>query len=108
MSRYRNIPSVKGTNPSTESNDKKVRYRDVKYPFIPKDPEDDYVYTNIGDRYDKLALEYYGDSSLWWIISTSNYSLEQDSLIPPIGVQIRIPSETRVSSIISEYEILNS
>ena len=50
-----------------------------------------YVYAEQGDRYDQLALQYYDDSSLWWVISIANSSLSQNSYFPPLGVQIRIP-----------------
>jgi hypothetical protein len=101
MNRYSSIPLT-----STEENPK-PRYSTVKYPTIKLDFGDIYVYTTVGDRYDILSQQYYGDSSLWWIISKANYSTNQDSIIPIIGTQIRIPAPTRVSVIISDFEILN-
>ena len=80
-------------------------YATTRYPEIPRSFSDIYVYTTIGDRYDGLAQIYYGDSSLWWIISIANSSLSQNSLIPPVGSQIRIPSNP--NPIIADYEILN-
>ena len=80
-------------------------YRTVRYPIIPRSFSDTYVYATIGDRFDTLALEYYGDSSLWWIISIANGDIDQDSLTPPRGVQIRIPSNP--TPIIAAYEVLN-
>ena len=53
-----------------------------------------------------LAQEYYGDSSLWWIISIANNNTIQNSLTPPVGSQIRIPSNP--TPIIAEYEIINN
>ena len=97
MKRYSPIP--------TKKTSKGIQiYRTVRYPSIPRSFSDVYVYTTIGDRYDTLALEYYGDSSLWWIISIAN-NTKQDSLNPPLGQQIRIPSNP--TPIIAEYEILN-
>ncbi len=101
MNRYGGIPIIQ-----TEDNPKR-RYINIKYPEIPLDFSDIYVYTTRGDRYDTLALSYYGDSSLWWIISRANPSEDSDSLIPTYGTQIRIPSYNRVSSILSEYDSLN-
>ena len=98
MSRYRNIPQ-------TTSPDGKLMYKTVRYPEMPRSFEDIYVSTTIGDRYDTLALQYYGDSSLWWIISNANGTLIQDSLTPPVGSQIRIPSNP--TPIISEYNKIN-
>jgi hypothetical protein len=102
MPRYSTIPIF---SPDQESS---RRYIEVKYPEIPLDFTDTYVYTTRGDRYDTLALTYYNDPSLWWVISIANPSLGCDSLIPPYGSQIRIPASSRVSFIISNYESLNS
>jgi hypothetical protein len=99
MRRYNNIPTYK-TNVGRQV------YTSVRYPEIPRSFEDTYVYTTIGDRYDTLAQQYYEDSSLWWIISTANSELDQSSLTPPIGSQIRIPSDP--SSVIAEFNELNS
>ena len=80
-------------------------YRDTKYPIIPLSINDIYVITGEGDRYDKLAQQYYEDSSLWWIISIANDNLPQNSLFPPMGAQIRIP--VNISEIINNYNSLN-
>tara|TARA_R110002126_G_scaffold22714_6_gene80601 strand:- start:3195 stop:3518 length:324 start_codon:yes stop_codon:yes gene_type:complete len=101
MPRYRSIQTIQ------ENIDTPRRYINVKYPEIPRDFSDIYVYTTQGDRYDLLSNIYYKDSSLWWIISTANYEGNYDSLIPPIGKQLRIPSPTRVSTIVGNYESLN-
>ena len=80
-------------------------YKGVKYPEIPLSPDDIYVYAQEGDRFDSIANEYYNDSSLWWIISTANSSLPQDSYYLPLGSQIRIPFN--VSAIQSSFYKLN-
>jgi uncharacterized membrane protein YgcG len=80
-------------------------YNTVRYPEIPRSLDDIYVYTSIGDRFDTLAEQYYDDSSLWWIISIANGNTNQSSLTPPLGQQIRIPSNP--SAIIANYENLN-
>jgi hypothetical protein len=107
MNRYNNIPTKLGSNPNTTPQDNIPRYVTTKYPNIPVSFQDIYVYTGIGDRYDLLAQVYYNDSSLWWVISRANYNLSKDSIIPPIGSQIRIPNPNRIQSIISNYESLN-
>ena len=68
----------------------------TKYPDIPLSFDDIYVYTDEGDRFDILAQNYYGDSTLWWVISTGNPQLNQMSMFPPLGIQIRIPSDLQV------------
>jgi phage tail protein X len=80
-------------------------YRGVKYPEIALSPDDIYVYAEEGDRFDILSNNYYSDSSLWWIISSANPSLPQDSYYLPLGIQIRIP--TNIGAIQSAYNNLN-
>jgi hypothetical protein len=87
--------------------DTKRRFVNVKYPSIPLGVDDIYAYAARGDRYDIIASSYYSDSSLWWVISRANPSQPSDSLYPIAGTQIRIPSPTRVSSIVNQYELLN-
>lgn len=102
MARYSSIPIIQ-----PEANLKR-RYVNVKYPEITRDFTDIYVYTTKGDRYDLLALSYYKDSSLWWIIAQANINnTTPDSLYPNVGEQIRIPGPSRISSIIGQYESLN-
>jgi hypothetical protein len=98
MNRYQNIPIIKNSEGTRY-------YKDNKYPRVPLSVNDIYVETTIGDRFDLLALQYYGDPSFWWIISIANESLPQNSLYIPIGSQIRIP--TNVSTIITNYNVIN-
>ena len=77
----------------------------VKYPDIPLSFEDIYAYTDEGDRFDILAQTYYGDPSLWWVISIANPQFDQGSIFPPLGVQIRIPGN--IGAIMNQYEQLN-
>ena len=98
MARYTNIPK-------TKSPDGEQMYKTVRYPEVPRSFSDIYVYTTIGDRFDTLALQYYGDSSLWWVISNANGKLNQSSLTPPVGTQLRIPANP--TPIIAEYEEIN-
>ncbi|MDB4344503.1 hypothetical protein OAA18_00295 [bacterium] len=98
MSRYNNIPKVK--------NDSGTRlYSTVKYPDIPRSNSDIYVITTDGDKYDLLAFKYYNDKSLWWVISIANPEYSQNSLFPPIGIQLRIPGN--LNSILTAYNALN-
>jgi hypothetical protein len=65
------------------------------------------VYTTRGDRYDLLAQQYYNDPQLWWVISRANSLQTSDSLYPNIGEQIRIPSPSRIPSILSAFKAIN-
>lgn len=87
--------------------DPKRRYTNIKYPLIPPTSNDIYVYTTQGDRYDVLALNYYSDITLWWVINKSNPNQPNDSLYPIPGSQLRIPSPSRIPSIISSFSALN-
>jgi hypothetical protein len=99
MNRYQNIRVIKNSN-------KVNYYRDNKYPEIPLSVNDIYIVASEGDRFDMLANQYYGDPSLWWIISVANPDLFQDSLYVPLETQIRIPFNP--SSVITSYNKLNS
>lgn len=99
MGRYTNTPVVRFQ--------KGARYfAEVKYPEVPLSPSDIYVVTSVGDRLDLLAQQYYGDSSLWWIISIANTELSQNSLYIPLGTQLRIP--TNIENILFSYKNLNN
>jgi hypothetical protein len=93
INRYQKIPK--------EKIDGNVVYKTSRYPEVPLSENDIYVYSTQGDRFDILAQQYYGDSSLWWVISIANTGnagagtlpvLPQNSLVIPEGVQIRIPA----------------
>ena len=100
MNRYQNIKVI------SQSVNTPKYYRDNKYPIIPLSIDDIYVVTTVGDRFDLLAKQYYGDHTLWWVISIANDNLPQNSLNPPAGTQIRIP--VNVSAILAEYNKLNN
>lgn len=59
-------------NKTQKLKDGRVVYRTKIYPNIPLRDDDIYIVTQGGDRLDTLANQFYGDSSLWWIISTAN------------------------------------
>lgn len=84
----------------------KQYYATTLYQNIPLSNTDLYVNTTVGDRYDLLAQQFYGDSTLWWIIPMANNQLIKDSLFPPVGLTIRIPSN--VGNIVSEFRLINA
>jgi hypothetical protein len=98
MNRYNNIATL--TTPEG-----KKYYPNIKYPEITYRDTDFYVISQEEDRYDLYAVEYYNDPSLWWIIPMANPKLPFNSLYPPLGLQIRIPTE--IAEILSDYELLN-
>ena len=74
------------------------------YPDIPLQNSDAYLITTLGDRLDILAYNLYGDTSLWWIIASAN-NLTGDSLVPPIGMQLRIPTD--IQPILTSHKSIN-
>jgi hypothetical protein len=84
----------------------KQYYATTLYQNIPLSNTDLYVNTTVGDRYDLLAQQFYGDSSLWWVIPMANNQLVKDSLFPPVGLTIRIPSN--VGNIVTEFRLINA
>ena len=99
MDRYRNIRTLRNAQGIEY-------YRGTKYPDIPLSENDIYVITVFGDRLDILANQYYGDSTLYWIISAANPSQSFSSMYIIEGSQLRIPND--VSNVLASYRTLNS
>lgn len=98
MNRYKDIKTLK--------NSEGFYYRrNTIFPEIKESLTDIYVITTAGDRFDTLALQYYRDSSLWWVIAGVNKS-KKDSLVVAPGLQIRIPMD--VNNILEEFNDLNN
>ena len=99
MGRYTDIGQKQDSNG--------IRYfRTNKYPDIPRSENDIYVITQSEDRYDRLALQYYKDPSLWWVIANANPEYITGSLYPPIGIQLRIPGN--ISQVLNSYKRENA
>jgi phage tail protein X len=99
MNRYQNIPKTKIN--------KKLVYQTSRYPEVLLSPNDIYVYTTQGDRFDTLAQQYYNNSSLWWVISIANTDkVNQSTIVIPEGLQIRIPAT--YANVIQDFNIINS
>lgn len=81
-------------------------YRNIKYPEIPIGDRDYYIYASEYDRYDLLANRFYKNESMWWIISIANSNNELNSLFPPVGKRIRIP--TNPQAILTEFSEMNN
>jgi hypothetical protein len=82
-------------------------YTTTKYPEIPLETTDIYAITTDGDRLDLLAQQFYGDPSLYWIISCANPDkINLGSLFIVEGTEIRIP--VNLSSILNSYSSLNN
>jgi hypothetical protein len=97
--RYQNIPIKKNSQRGSQF------YSNNIYPDIPLSNDDSYVITVLGDRLDLLALDFYGDTSFWWIIASAN-ALSGDSLYIEPGMQLRIPAD--LSAVINNYKLVNT
>ena len=72
------------------STKKTATYLTVRMPKIPVLPNDLYIMTREGDRFDLLAQQFYEDPSFWWLIASAN-NIRPASMIVPTGLQLRIP-----------------
>lgn len=100
------MPSRYQTIKTTKSNATGSLYYTTNiYPEIAPTDNDYYVITTVEDRLDLIAYDFYQDSSLWWIIASAN-ALPGDSMYPPIGIQLRIPTD--VQSILNTYNRVNN
>jgi hypothetical protein len=105
MNRYNGVKILRNQNEFVGTiNDR--YYSGVTYPRISTNENDIWVETEFGDRLDLLANRFYGDFTLYWIISIANPDkINMGSITLPIGTQIRIPTD--VVSIVDEYNLLN-
>lgn len=99
VSRYENIKTTRTNVTGSQY------YRTNVYPAIQPINSDYYVITTVDDRLDLIALDFYQDSSLWWIIASAN-ALPGDSIYPPPGTQLRIP--VNISQILNNYNLVNN
>ena len=96
MKRYQDIEIIKS----------QTSYRGTAiYPEVAPSEEDYYVISNIGDRFDILAKEFYGNQTYWWAIASANPNVRRDTMYIEPGVQLRIPP---LSTILRSYKQLNT
>ena len=103
MARYSSLPKIalpNGPNKYTQG------YRTIRYPEVPQSDNDIWVLTTVGDRLDTLSYQFYGDDSLWWIISIANPNkVNFGSVYLTPGIEIRIP--INYSQVVSSFNLLN-
>ena len=91
MSRYNTVEIMRTS--LLPDNKKMVKSLQTKlHREIPTRDSDFFLITQMGDRLDLLALQYYGDSSLWWYIALANDGLFSVNLEP--NISIRVPGDT--------------
>lgn len=95
------------TNATILTSDNIRYYKGKIYPQIPFSEDDIYVIATDTDRLDTIANLYYGDSSLWWIISVANSNvISQGTIFVAPGTQLRIP--TNMSKVLEQYKQINT
>lgn len=92
--RYKNIRPIK-------KKDGRRVYKSRAYPIIPKSDQDIYIVTQESDRLDTIAYQFYGDSTLWWIIASAN-NIHDAPIGIQEGIELRIPQNYQ--KIINDFE----
>ena len=83
----------------------KVGYLPTVYPSLDLSNNDFYIIVREEDRMDLIAQDFFGDSTLWWLVASAN-DLPGDSMYPPLGFQLRIPGN--LNNALSQFENANS
>jgi phage tail protein X len=87
------------TNGIKKEKDGREVYKPKIYPNIPLMDTDVYVATETGDRLDTLAHQFYGDSTLGWLIASAN-NIHNASFGLVDGTVLRIPKD--ISQILTQ------
>lgn len=87
------------SNSIKKEKDGREVYKPKIYPNIPLMDTDVYVATETGDRLDTLAHQFYGDSTLGWIIASAN-NIHNASFGLVDGTVLRIPKD--ISQILTQ------
>ena len=78
-------------------------YKTTYYPDIPIKDTDQFIYPRFGERLDTLAYNFYGDSTLWWVIAKANGI--RGKLNVPAATEIRIPGN--ISQVLEDFDNIN-
>ena len=79
-------------------------YKTTFYSKIPLKDTDQFRYFPRGTRFDKIAYDSYGDSTLWWIITLANGVTNADIQVDPLR-EYRIPTD--IESILADFKKIN-
>lgn len=74
-----------------------AKYKPTLYQDIPVVLGDIYIESKIGDRLDLLAVKYFKDARLWYVIAIANNLGKGTFFIEP-GTRLRIPNSNSISS----------
>jgi hypothetical protein len=93
MNRYQTTTQIK-----TESG---IRRASTTIIQIPESDSDRYIKTITAERLDKLAVDFYNDVTMWWVIAAANGIGKGTFLVPPDTV-LRIPSISNINEVIQQ------
>jgi hypothetical protein len=83
MKRYSTIPFRKVEDITVTST--------TVYPEVASSEEDYYIISSMGDRFDILAKQFYGNQDYWWVIASVNPNVRRDTMYITPGLQLRVP-----------------
>ena len=96
--RYQNIGTY-------TTDDGKLIYLPTRYPSVVLANNDYYIIAKAEDRLDLIAADFYGDSTLWWVVAMAN-DVPGDSMFVTPGFQLRIPGN--IATALDEYDDYNT
>jgi hypothetical protein len=94
MSRYDNTLQIK-----TESGTRRAATTIIR---IPESESDQYVQIISPERLDKLANEFYGDVTMWWVIAAAN-GIGKGTFLIPSNTILRIPQVNDINNYIYKF-----
>ena len=107
MARYKNTKITKTSKKIKDASDVSTfrrnsklmisKYNTTIYNSVPETNNDIFIITQEGDRLDNLALQFYGDPSLWWFIAHVN-NLNKLNLEPDLSLRIPASAELAIGS----------
>ena len=77
----------------------KRRYNTIILPNPEGNATDIFIQTTTPDRLDKLALVFYEDETMWWVIAQAN-GLGKGTYMVPADTRLRIPDITDIQQVI--------
>jgi hypothetical protein len=86
-------------NKTIKTSSEKTRLQTTILPNI-VGANDTYIETITPERLDALANQFYGDTSMWWVIAAAN-GIGKGTIRVPIGMILRIPNITDVMTYVT-------
>lgn len=74
-------------------------FNTIILPTPPANGSDIFIQTTSTERLDKLALIFYDDETMWWVIAAAN-ALGKGTYMVPADTRLRIPDITGIQQVI--------